>query len=479
MPTQWTAEQILALAPDAASAKNGRGLATARKWISLGQSPETPPTVVWGECQGSGKTPYRTQIDLGEPAFRCSCPSRKFPCKHGLGLFLLLAEHPQDFAAADPPDWVTEWLNSRAKRAEKQAEKQAEKPARQKAATADPQAQAKRAEARQQKVNAGVQDLRLWLEDQVRQGMVAFQQQSYGFWDTVAARMVDAQAPGLARRVRELASTVLTGTGWNDRTLAKMGQLYLLLEGCDRMATLPPAVQADLRTQIGWTMSQEEVLAEPAQGDLWWVAGQHTQVEDRLRARRTWLLGLGSGTPALVLEFAYGQQSFETNLLPGMGMEAELAFYPSAYPLRAVIKTCQEAVPLAQPPPVQGDIETAIAAYGRAFAACPWVEQFPLLLPEVVPLRDGVRWWVQDGQGRMLPLGDRPGFYALDAASPVAHAVANAGASQPASYPPAHPYWQLLALSGVHPVTLFGEWDGTALFPLSVWAEEGFYGLGN
>ncbi|MBD0269487.1 MAG: SWIM zinc finger family protein, partial [Cyanobacteria bacterium Co-bin8] len=84
----WTPEQVLALAPDAASAKNGRGLAIGHKWFTLG----THQSAVWGECQGSGKNPYRTQIDLSEPAFRCSCPSRKFPCKHGLALFLLLAE---------------------------------------------------------------------------------------------------------------------------------------------------------------------------------------------------------------------------------------------------------------------------------------------------------------------------------------------------------------------------------------------------
>ncbi len=31
---------------------------------------------VCGLCQGSGKNPYQTQIDLIGPAFRCSCPSR-------------------------------------------------------------------------------------------------------------------------------------------------------------------------------------------------------------------------------------------------------------------------------------------------------------------------------------------------------------------------------------------------------------------
>lgn len=81
------AHQILAHAPDAASAKVNSQLTAPHHWSNLGPS----QIALWGECQGSGKNPYRTQIDLNGPAFKCSCPSRKFPCKHGLGLYLLRA----------------------------------------------------------------------------------------------------------------------------------------------------------------------------------------------------------------------------------------------------------------------------------------------------------------------------------------------------------------------------------------------------
>src|SRR5215813_14239632 len=96
----WTAEQILALAPDAASAKAGQGLAAARKWLKLGADELTARAL----GQGSGKDHYQTQLDLTEPAFRCSCPSRKFPCKHGIGLFLLLASSAAAFKEKQPPD---------------------------------------------------------------------------------------------------------------------------------------------------------------------------------------------------------------------------------------------------------------------------------------------------------------------------------------------------------------------------------------
>jgi len=444
MPAQWTVDQVLALAPDAASAKNGRGLATRQKWVSLGRQ----QSLIWGECQGSGKNPYQTQIDLSEPAWRCSCPSHKFPCKHGLGLFLLLAEQPGEIFETDPPAWVAEWLASRSQRAEKQAEKQAK---RQEQAT-DPIAQAKRVAERQRKVSAGIQELRLWLEDRVRQGLVVLPQESYQMWDAIAARMVDAQAPGLARQLRELAGIVHTRADWSDCVLERLGRLYLLIEGFERIETLPATVQADLRTQIGWSLNQEEVLAGLAQADLWLVLGQRTEEEERLRARRTWLYGIASRTPALLLDFAHGHQPFEQGLLPGTCLEAELVFYPSAYPLRALIKSRQESVALPKSPPATESIAEAIATYSKALINCPWLERFPLLLQDVIPRQEEKGWLLQDQQGIVLPLSRR--------------VESTQG-------------WQLLALSGGHPLSVFGEWDGTFLTILSVWVENSYYGFGN
>ncbi len=211
----WTAEQILALAPDAASAKAGQGLATAGKWLKLGAGEHT----AWGLCQGSGKDPYQTQIDLTEPAFRCSCPSRKFPCKHALGLFLLLAAQPAAFKEKQPPAWVGEWIASRAKRAQQRVEKQAKAEAGEKIVDVD--AQAKRAANREAKVTTGLQELDLWLRDLARGGLAAAQSQPPQFWERTAARLVDAQAPGVARLVREMAGVPASGEGW--RRLRRRG----------------------------------------------------------------------------------------------------------------------------------------------------------------------------------------------------------------------------------------------------------------
>src|SRR5688500_11207695 len=134
---QWTPEQVLALAPDASSLSAGKELSSPAKWVSSGAN----VAAAWGEAKGSGAKPYQTRIDLSEPAFKCSCPSRKFPCKHALGLFLLTDSEPKAFKQKTPPEWVAQWLEGRGAKAEKKAKK-AEEAA---AAPPDPEAQAKRA----------------------------------------------------------------------------------------------------------------------------------------------------------------------------------------------------------------------------------------------------------------------------------------------------------------------------------------------
>ncbi|TJV28473.1 MAG: SWIM zinc finger family protein, partial [Mesorhizobium sp.] len=72
--------------------------------------------LIWGECQGSGSNPYRVVVDTGDHGYKCTCPSRKFPCKHTLALMWIAATAPASFAAAEStPDWVNDWLGRRRK----------------------------------------------------------------------------------------------------------------------------------------------------------------------------------------------------------------------------------------------------------------------------------------------------------------------------------------------------------------------------
>ncbi len=94
---------IESAAPNAEAAKNGRGLVLKNKFTGLHHSDDD--TLLFGYCQGSGKQPYLCSADFGVPeipVYRCTCPSRQFPCKHSLGL-LFAKVLGKIFSSADVP----------------------------------------------------------------------------------------------------------------------------------------------------------------------------------------------------------------------------------------------------------------------------------------------------------------------------------------------------------------------------------------
>ena len=301
----WTTEQVLALAPDASSAKSGQALAVPRKWVTLGAD----QNCAWGTIQGSGAAPYQTGIDFSGPAFKCTCPSRKFPCKHSLGLLLMVAQQAGAMAETQPPVWVTQWIATRADKEERKAAKAAEpeKPPDPETLARATQAAEKRVASREARVTSGLDELGIWLDDLVRSGFAVLPGKPSSFWAAPAARLVDAQAPGLARRVRMLDGITTTGERWPEKLLQEASLLHLAREGWTKLASLPEGTQADLRTAIGFTISQEEVLAQPGVRDCWTVVGQRVEEQERLRTQRTWLFGANTRRAAMCLSFTAGQ----------------------------------------------------------------------------------------------------------------------------------------------------------------------------
>ncbi len=437
----WTSEQILAMAPDPSSAKKGKELAVVGHWVTLGSN----QAALWGECKGSGSKPYQTQIDLNELAFKCSCPSRKFPCKHSLGLFLLYNNQASAFTQTSPPDWVSEWMNLRLQKQTKKTESKSETPLDPATAAKRSAKQAKTAAQRDEKVAAGVEELTYWVQDLIRQGLATAKEQPYSFWDGTAARMVDAQAPGLARLVRELGSIPTSLDNWAEKLLTKLGRLHLLITGYQQLEKLPLTTVADIRSLIGWTINQEEVLIEKGIRDRWLVLGQRIEQEDKLKVQRIWLWGEESGKSALILNFTYGNQALDLSLTVGTCIDAELVFFPSAYSLRALVKVRHGMVEFKN---MLGysNIVAMNTAYTNAIALYPWLEIFPVPLTAVIPIFDKNSWAIADQSQYILPISRN-----------------------------FEQGWHLLALSGGHPMGLFGEWNGEFFLPLSAWVNGTLY----
>jgi hypothetical protein len=427
--SQWSVSRIEQLAPDAAALKAAQGLAKASKWQGLGHNDR----VLWGECQGSGANPYQVRVDLEDAACKCSCPSRKLPCKHALGLLLMLAGGTS-IPTASPPAFVEEWIAGRVKRAETKAARAAtpEKPP-------DPAAQARRAEKRESRVESGLVQLEAWLGDIVAQGLAAARAQPQPFWSQMAARLVDAQAPGLARRVSGLSELAMAGENWQSRLLAGMARLQLLIDAYRRLDKLPPALAAEVRTQVGWTQAQETLLERAGLRDRWQVLGHRQSEDDRLRVQYTWLAGLESGRSALLLDFAVGNQPLPAAFRIGQVADAELVYFDGAPLLRALVKQRFASAPTRHTLPPALDVAGLQSRFATLLAENPLLERWPAVLGPVRTSLNSAQMQLIDAAGRRVTL-----------ARSFRHG------------------WLFDALAGGGALNVFGQWDGHVFDPVSV-----------
>ncbi|MDR3035761.1 MAG: SWIM zinc finger family protein [Kitasatospora sp.] len=433
---RWTADQVLALAPDAASRKAGSKLGAAGPWSEAGSSDEG---TVWGLCKGSGSKPYQTVVDIADatgPAYNCSCPSRKFPCKHALGLLLLWAGGDATVPRGQAPEWAEQWIEGRRQRGREKRSADGSNSG----ASADQEAARRRTERRAERITAGATELEQRLTDLLRGGLATAEQAGYGLWEETAARMVDAQAPGLAARVRELGAIPASGPGWPVRLLEECALLHLLDQGWLRRESLPEGTAATVRSRVGLPGSPDG----PPVRDRWLVLAQYDTSDGRLTTRRIWLYGEESHRTALLLSYGAAGCAPELALPVGLSFEAELSAYPGAGQLRAALGerfTAPAPAPV-RPPGVSTD--QAAARYGEALRDDPWLDSIPVTLSRVIPTPVEGSWQLADADGdTALPLtpsaSTRPGL------------------------------WRLVALSGGAPVTVFGECGHRGFTPLTAW----------
>lgn len=468
----WSVARVMLQAPDDV-AKIGQRLADVQRWQLLAHDQYS----AWGTYQGSASQPYRVMVDLlkmekGQVHVACSCADRKSPCKHAIALLYLLVESADAFDEAPTPDDVQAWLDKAAHRARKQEARKEIKKQRDSDAQISPllavppideqtRQQRQRAfEDRKARIAAGLDDLEQWLINMVRHGLGDEQLKRYTYWDDKAARMVDAQAGGIANWLREMGGIPARQRNWVEPLLDQLGRLFLLIQSFKRFDALSPATQADIRTVLGWHLKRDEVLtAEGAMTrmvhDRWLVIGHHeTTMTDKLRTQRLWLRGETSQRHALLQEFALGDERFEYIFRLGDWLDATLLYYPSRYPLRALILQGAEAAPDLQPDASMHDLNAAyqpvtqslmanIEAYSLAIAANPWLGTFPFFMDAVIPVRvsnrqtnPSQRWLIRDESGHYLPL-----------------------------HPEFKHHWPLLSVSGGHPIQLAGEWDGEVFLP--------------
>ncbi|MGY6769829.1 SWIM zinc finger family protein [Komagataeibacter sp. NFXK3] len=417
------------LAVDQASLRAGLGLAKPAKWSGLGHSPDE--TLLWGECAGSGALPYRVMVDARDMGSKCTCPSRKFPCKHVLGLICLCAGQKAPFTSGAPPEWVGEWLARRRPKAattpaatagpagtppDLEAARQVQQamPDAPKAGARREEAARKRAEETTQAVCDGLRTLEQWIGDQLRLGLASFVDNMPERCRQVAARLVDGKATALASRVDELPARILA--------LPAGARLQACVVELGKLVQLACAFRAqperpDLRRLVCTAETRDTLLAHPDTQSVhavWEVlASQQHMQRDRLVVQTTWLLNLGDDGPrfAMLVDFFPKGAGMQRSSLftPGAYFTGTLAFYPAPFPLRAILRE-HAALPSADAPDWPAGAPPR-AAINAALLAELWRLEVPLMLPAGRIMHDEAKqlWWRAADGSLTLPLaGDVP-----------------------------------------------------------------------
>lgn len=434
MPEFYTPEQILGLAPNPQHIRTSRSLARADKWRSLGHTDRE----CWGEFPLKNKDPLRVALRLSDLAFTCTCTGRIRPCTHVLALLQLKPPGPANAAATDtPPDWV---LNALA----------APPPSAQIFARSTPTSPTQM-RGRQATIMAGLQELKLWLHDLVHNGLGAVRERPVAYWAQMANRLVDARVSDLGDDVAAIGALMGKTPEWPQEALRIMGRLYLLIQGFEHIDNLSPLEQADLRAAVGWyprPVSAQDLSFDSPIHDQWHVLGQRNVPARRRAIQRIWLWGQETARFALLVNSARTNQPLARPFPTGAQLNAEVEFYPGTMPVRGQIVACHQIRRADLPTAAFTSLRSIMDEYNAVLTRNPWLRLFPVMVAGVTTRREGAQWLLVDAEGYILPL--------------------------PASFEHG---WHLAALAYAGNLTLFGEWDGTTLTPLTLWNAEIFLEL--
>lgn len=450
----FSLELVQELSPDQASLNAAKKLLNPKKWPLRGKNASS--NTIWGQCQGSGANPYYTMADVVDHGYKCTCPSRKFPCKHVLALLWQFSEQAIDFTEGTPPDWVNEWLGRRRKSTSTAATATAKDRTEstrtentptestptesalksihnteiktEQHLTTDEQAKrqaqkSKRAEQNKAKTEASItlclHEFQSWIDDQLRTGITGFLKDINTRCRRISARLVDAKASALASRVDELPAKILSlPVEQQAHSIFKeLGQLVLLSD-----AWLADCNDADTRAAVATSETKEAVLTQhnsQQQTGVWEKVGERIQTRrDGLIRHESWLVRLDNNSAkntepsvphvALLLDhYPASTGKREIQVSAGSYIEGTLAYYPSRQPLRAffiehniVAHTADSHWPLTK--------NHIFTHYQQQLARIPWLEYVPHILNggRIAEQTQGNYWWTDDTNNLALPLSN-------------------------------------------------------------------------
>ncbi len=238
-------------APNSNAIKNGRGLVVKGKFVALHQSADN--SLIFGECAGSGKSNYACScdfVDPSKPVYRCSCPSRQFPCKHCLGLMYAYAEG-REFKSAEIPEEILDKRGKAQQRAEKRKE-QAAKPKK-----VNKSALKKKIEAKLK----GLDLLERLTHDLVRAGMGNMNAKLARQIEEQAKQLGNAYLPGAQSALHNYTRLFVEDDGYFDAEVSAKARERIYSEALDQLTRLNALVKQG-RNYLNERLNDPELAPE-------------------------------------------------------------------------------------------------------------------------------------------------------------------------------------------------------------------------
>ncbi|MGG1636521.1 SWIM zinc finger family protein [Paenibacillus sp. NRS-1760] len=222
--THLTEAFIDAMAPNAGAIKNGNDLVRKNSFQKLCRTEDG--LLLFGECKGSGKEPYSCSVDFvkaEQPVFRCSCPSRQFPCKHILGLLYAYAGG-KAFSTEEIPADIADKREKADKREEKKKEAAAIPAGTETNRKVNKNALIKKLASQLE----GVELVHKLVQQIVQSGLASLDKRSLHMHEEQAKQLGNHYIPGLQAAFREIL--VLVGSSENPETIYS--------EVCEQLAAM-------------------------------------------------------------------------------------------------------------------------------------------------------------------------------------------------------------------------------------------------
>lgn len=222
----------------------------------------------------------------------------------------------------------------------------------------------------------------------------------------IASRMLDAGAPGIARKLRLIPERIEKSEDWTEWLACEFGELLLFVKYFEHLDKLDANEKEDLLRYAGIIFKKTDFPKGERVHDEWMYLGHVKEHEEKLLIRRNWFYGLHTKRMAMLLEFQFNRftsfKPFKTGTIYRCGVQ----FFPSKLPLRIKDMDNNQVVRTQTDFSTLGNINQLLDEYATAVSANPFLRHQCFLLGIDRISRQGQKWFVSTNENQGIEISN-------------------------------------------------------------------------